>query len=283
MTTLKIPLLNLYIYDLNFFFHSSSAEMNPFLKKRVQNENNDDDSDTESITNSTDERGPSDDVVDQMIECIRCNKTFSNKAKLQVHMFKKHTMVKVCETCNIMVVGEMQWKRHEDKHKREQMILKKFHFCEFCNKQFTMIGARDTHVKSKHCVKCHKFFARVPDLIAHTFSQHENVSFSCGKCHPVKMFETECEAQDHERHEHKCDHCYRNFCNFVTKTNHMLRCHPTPTTPPAARATPREIQPSPDDHDTKAEWRTVKLHDGFHYLVNIAEGNISSSHFSFTC
>jgi len=94
--------------------------------------------------------------TDNKFSCDQCNKQFSGKQILKIHIQSKHEGVMFA--------------------------------CNQCDKKFTQQGHLATHIKSKHegvkypCNQCDYQATQHGNLITHIKSKHEGVKYACNQC-----------------------------------------------------------------------------------------------------
>ena len=108
--------------------------------------------------------------------CGKCDKSFSNKSNLKVHIDSVHKKVRYnCEKC------EKNFGRKENLKKHIQSVHLNYrpHKCDKCDKSFIMRTYLENHVKSAHenvrynCDKCDKSFSWKNVLKLHIKNVHQ--------------------------------------------------------------------------------------------------------------
>ena len=143
---------------------------------------------------------------DNVHNCNKCAKVFTEKAELEGHVRKTHQAEKKakefdCPICNFSNTSEAEVAKHiECKHTEK---------CNICQSEFTSRPEMENHVNSVHkypktsnsftCKMCTHAFRSENELKAHTSKVHEtkipHTSFKCDKCE--KMFEDQSELYTH--------------------------------------------------------------------------------------
>jgi KRAB domain-containing zinc finger protein len=83
-------------------------------------------------------------------KCEICNKSFSRKDYLKVHIETVHEKKKrfECDICNKC----FSYSCHLNHHTKSVHQKIKPHACELCNKRFTLLGNLTVHIKMVHVI-----------------------------------------------------------------------------------------------------------------------------------
>ncbi|OQR68694.1 hypothetical protein BIW11_12744 [Tropilaelaps mercedesae] len=127
----------------------------------------------------------SQDVTGQRDECKHCGKTFSDKDRLQAHLFV-HTGTKQfeCSICSRRCLTKAHLDQHMAAHGRGE---ERF-YCERCDKPFAKKTNYNHHLrlhsgeKNFECDLCHKRFATRQYLHIHLRSHSAEKPFTCDIC-----------------------------------------------------------------------------------------------------
>lgn len=138
------------------------------------------------------------------LECIECEKKFSNFKLLSEHMANIHYRNYVCGKCDRGFVNRVHLVAHKDTHKTG-----KFN-CDFCAKHFDTRRKKTTHERIKHTLQ----------------SKYEK----CGYC---KMsFQNAAQRNNHELRTHrkqitdfKCTACDKSYARQRSLREHIKRVH----------------------------------------------------------
>ncbi|XP_053613549.1 zinc finger protein 27-like isoform X3 [Plodia interpunctella] len=118
--------------------------------------------------------------------CPECNKTFSNKYNMFVHM-KSHTAVKYsyrCEQCD--KTYSSQWNLAY--HRKHSHIGIMDHICSYCGEKFPTKKSKDIHIrihtghKPFQCSKCGKSFRAKNSLDRHMDMHLDIRKYACHVC-----------------------------------------------------------------------------------------------------
>ena len=197
-------------------------------------------------------------------ECKKCEKKFTKKLTLQMHVKVVHDKIKnlKCDKCSKTFGHIIHLKKHSLVHKNKQekspndvpkstedkdTKIKK-HKCEKCNKTFNRVISLNKHImilhnkklnkKCKKCNDCEKWFSNKPNLLRHIQKKHsmktqenklmEN-GIKCKQC--VKYFPSKYRLNRHVRHVHgtvkkqKCPDCDKRFGYTSSLKYHVLKDH----------------------------------------------------------
>ena len=121
--------------------------------------------------------------------CDLCDKSFSAKTSLNLHIKSVHENVRYnCDRCE----KSYSWKNQLDRHIR--IVHEKVRYirynCHDCEKSFSSKHGLKYHITNIHrhqCQKCHKSFSQKADLKAHIKIFHENVQYNSVPCAPSKL------------------------------------------------------------------------------------------------
>ena len=146
---------------------------------------------------------------EKILKCDQCDKKFTRKDSVQLHLKKKHGFRKVfsCKLCDKHFQSNQDLTAHlKTFHK------KKTHVCEKCGKSFPSRSGKSNHKtfvkcqpedsistskensKRLGCSFCSKTFGQKSSLLRHVKTVHNN-SFQCGTC--GKEFENETKLENH--------------------------------------------------------------------------------------
>ena len=157
--------------------------------------------------------------------CKKCDKTFSKKLTLQMHVKCVHDKVKnhKCDKCNKAFGYRMHLKRHSFLHKTKSK--------KDSNPKNTV--KKHTELQKQKCEKCNKTFNKAVSLnkhimLLHNMKLNEN-SIQCERC--KKWFSHRNNLDRHIRNKHgnaqkyKCDKCERAFKQTQNLDRHILYVH----------------------------------------------------------
>nr|CAD7263652.1 unnamed protein product [Timema shepardi] len=195
-------------------------------------------------------------VTEGRYRCEYCQKGFSLRSMLHVHILAKHTMVKpyICEECGKGFVTRPGLNIHLKKHKTDEKLeypcsecgkvlhtrggltahqnvhkLGRRFMCDVCGKTFTQKVNMQQHVKHHTgerpyaCEKCGKCFAEKSHLNRHYSFHSEKRPFECKTCN--KMYKTERCLKVHamvhaEARPHVCTYCSKGFLSTTKLKQH---------------------------------------------------------------
>ena len=139
--------------------------------------------------------------------CPKCNKYFSNKDFLEVHLRSDK-----CDKCSKMISCETHFKMHLNRHFRKKIIS-----CEMCNKEFGSsywLGMHKlTHSEGNYsCNKCSQVFTSHNHLVLHK-QTHNKRTYSCDKCPKAFRFNSllKQHLNSHKEREYICRLCKKMF------------------------------------------------------------------------
>ena len=163
-------------------------------------------------------------------QCNECNKTYSRKDKLNVHVKSIHNGVTFnCNKCGKKLSSKHHIRRHE--HLVHDGV--KFN-CEKCEKNFGEKGKLKIHIKKIHdgikfnCNQCEQKFSEKRHLNYHVNSAHLGIKFSCSLCE--KKFKDKQNLKSHVLYVHagvrfSCDKCEKKFSVKVYLQEHVKSVH----------------------------------------------------------
>ena len=120
--------------------------------------------------------------VKQVMQCAKCNRTFSNNTALQRHVYSKHedpdTKRLSCHMCPKKFNSQASLNRHIKMHRGVYA-----HRCIYCQKGFMTKDHLQGHVSSNHtgerafsCKLCDRSFLYRSHLLAHRKKDHEGTA-----------------------------------------------------------------------------------------------------------
>ncbi|GFG30066.1 hypothetical protein Cfor_06137 [Coptotermes formosanus] len=195
-------------------------------------------------------------VTEGRYRCEYCQKGFSLRSMLHVHILAKHTTVKpfICEECGKGFVTRPGLNIHLKKHKTDEKLeypcgdcgkvlhtrggltahqnvhkLGRRFMCDVCGKTFTQKVNMQQHVKHHTgerpfaCEKCGKCFAEKSHLNRHYSFHSEKRPFQCTIC--LKMYKTERCLKVHamvhaEARPYVCTYCNKGFLSTTKLKQH---------------------------------------------------------------
>ncbi|XP_063243696.1 zinc finger protein 260-like isoform X2 [Bacillus rossius redtenbacheri] len=195
-------------------------------------------------------------VTEGRFRCEHCEKGFSLRSLLRVHVLAKHTTVKpfICEECGKGFVTRPGLNIHQKKHKFSERAdfpckecgkilhtrggltahqnvhrLGRRFMCDVCGKTFTQKVNMQQHVKHHTgerpyaCEKCGKCFAEKSHLNRHYSFHSEKRPFQCKVC--MKNYKTERCLKVHsmvhtDARPHVCTYCSKGFLSTTKLKQH---------------------------------------------------------------
>ncbi|KAL3284272.1 hypothetical protein HHI36_018430 [Cryptolaemus montrouzieri] len=138
--------------------------------------------------------------VPPTVPCTQCDKVFSCKRSLTVHVESFHNGIRhICEICGKSLSTQYSLRLHMRIHSEEKPFA-----CEICGKKFAKSSTRQDHLRihtkqRPHiCPKCGKGFTQRTPLITHIKSVHGNERpFQCQMC--PKAFATKSLLKTHSK------------------------------------------------------------------------------------
>jgi len=167
-------------------------------------------------------------------KCVKCDKIFENRYKLEMHMTKKFSCVKPvleCDKCLKVFKDSSSFKVHMAK---KFSCVKPVFKCDKCSKQFKDANSFKVHMsRIKSCVKpkcekCLKVFKGLKAYKVHMSRKNSCIKpvFSCEKC--SKMFDKSSSYQAHiartkscVKPSLKCEDCLKVFSSSSSFRNHQ--------------------------------------------------------------
>ncbi|XP_044767014.1 zinc finger protein draculin-like isoform X10 [Coccinella septempunctata] len=141
-----------------------------------------------------------DSYVPPTVPCSQCDKVFSCKRSLTVHVESFHNGIRhICEICGKSLSTQYSLRLHMRTHSDEKPFE-----CEICGKRFAKSSTRQDHLRihtkqRPHvCTKCGKGFTQRTPLITHIKSVHGSERpFQCPMC--PKAFATKSLLKTHSK------------------------------------------------------------------------------------
>ncbi|KAK9885871.1 hypothetical protein WA026_013746 [Henosepilachna vigintioctopunctata] len=141
-----------------------------------------------------------DSYIPPSVPCSQCDKVFSCKRSLTVHVESFHNGVRhICEICGKSLSTQYSLRLHMRTHSEEKPF-----GCEICGKRFAKSSTRQDHLRihtkqRPHiCTKCGKGFTQRTPLITHIKSVHGTERpFQCPMC--SKAFATKSLLKTHSK------------------------------------------------------------------------------------
>ena len=120
--------------------------------------------------------------VKHVMQCAKCNRTFSNNTALERHIYSKHedpdTKRLACHLCPKKFNSQASLTRHIKMHQGVYA-----HRCKYCQKGFVTKDHLQGHISSNHtgerpfaCKQCGKSFLYRSHLLAHQKKDHRETS-----------------------------------------------------------------------------------------------------------
>ncbi|KAJ9597054.1 hypothetical protein L9F63_027053, partial [Diploptera punctata] len=165
-------------------------------------------------------------VTEGRYRCGDCQKGFSLRSMLHLHILAKHTTVKpyICEESWQSLHTRGGLTAHQNVHKLGRRFM-----CDVCGKTFTQKVNMQQHVKHHTgerpfaCEKCGKCFAEKSHLNRHYSFHSEKRPFQCEIC--KKMYKTERCLKVHamvhaEARPYVCTYCNKGFLSTTKLKQH---------------------------------------------------------------
>jgi KRAB domain-containing zinc finger protein len=162
-------------------------------------------------------------------KCNQCNKKYSHRNTLDIHV-KSHLEPQFeCKECGKMFQSKGKRKCHFESVHMEKTVK-----CDECPKMFTTIGRKNSHIKNAHvftslkCNQCPKKFKTPTGLRQHISSIHEEITYNCKLCSSVFNLPSNLKRHINAVHEQKkrwfCKSC--SFSSFgKTEFIRHMRIH----------------------------------------------------------
>lgn len=161
--------------------------------------------------------------------CLECGKIFMNKAKLNVHRKRAHTLKEKepCPECGKEYAGEKLTSHRRTVHNVQKMK------CPHCKKTYKLL---DNHIANVHaqeevsCPECGEIFMNRPKLASHMRNVHIRKDMPCPEC--GKIFKNRAKLTPHIRQVHNhckmtCIKCGEECKNRDSLGAHMRKYHDT--------------------------------------------------------
>lgn len=175
----------------------------------------------------------------KMFPCDVCNKAFSTRAKVTVHM-RTHTGERPfhCDMCNnTYPYSSSLYVHRKVVHEGRQRVEKGKFLCVICNKTFSTRNYlevhRRTHTGEKPyvCTVCNRAFSQRTSLINHTALHTDARPYDCSFCN--KAFRRRETLLVHIRTHtgekpYVCEICSRGFAQLTDMKKHRLKIHNAP-------------------------------------------------------
>lgn len=195
----------------------------PYAFQRIINEQISEDNLQNQISESSEEDEP------VSLDCSVCNKTFSNKRDLEIHLIYHSTEeVHKCKVCGMLFEYSYELIKHSLNHRYPKNV------CEFCKKEFRTSEKLRIHVTSHtgefpfSCVVCDRGFKDYTRLKSHLLCHTEDKPFVCDKC--GKGFRRKSQLRTHswvhsEVKPFACQFCEKPFNYKCNLRLHVQRTH----------------------------------------------------------
>lgn len=228
------------VQDLLFFDNPKNGQSNTLIQ--LEDYINDTDSNVEQILLSfyEEKSNPWNDNKKfkrrKNKQCDICNKLFTTKTKLMVHM-RVHTMDKPyeCTYCNRGFSQKHNLKRHEFTHFEDKQ---KLYQCQYCGLRYNQSSSLSDHILNKHkkiasveisCTICKKTLTSKNSFRMHYYFVHKNSQYiyCCQYC--SKEFKQLSNLRTHENiHKSEkfnyCTNCKRCFISPSSLSIHKKSC-----------------------------------------------------------
>jgi DNA-directed RNA polymerase subunit RPC12/RpoP len=189
----------------------------------------------------TKKRGPKPKSIQVALDsrtCPKCNKVYSTKKNMELHMEAVHSGQKPfeCEECGMKFSRKESFKRHT--HSMDKPFL-----CSVCGKTFARRHIRDVHERAHYgekkypCDFCEKRFTTNQKKMIHERIHTGDKPYHCKEC--GKKFVQHHQLQTHMRihtgdRPYRCEHCNQLFRHLSTRAKH--NCAGRIKIPPPASA-----------------------------------------------
>ncbi|KAJ4435195.1 hypothetical protein ANN_23771 [Periplaneta americana] len=171
--------------------------------------------------------------------CDVCNKAFSTRGKVAVHM-RTHTGERPfrCDTCgNTYPYSSSLYVHRKVVHEGRQRVEKGSFLCNVCNKTFSTRNYLDVHRRTHTgekpyvCTVCNRAFSQRTSLINHTALHTDARPYDCTFCN--KAFRRRETLLVHIRTHtgekpYVCEICNRGFAQLTDMKKHRLKIHNAP-------------------------------------------------------
>ncbi|KAM3955451.1 uncharacterized protein ACR2FA_010654 [Aphomia sociella] len=158
--------------------------------------------------------------------CVTCKREFKHQAHLDNHILAMHTCNDgiTCTYCNKGFTTKESLELHLESHKTE-----KKHQCKICNKSFYMPSTLTDHMRTHTgekpflCSICGRGFSQNNNLRQHMMRHQGHKPFKCEECE--RSFVSKGELQAHKRkhsgaHPFVCDDCGNGFTTSSSLVKH---------------------------------------------------------------
>ena len=174
----------------------------------------------------------------ELSKCRVCQKTFSNRMNLKLHMqTHEGTQEFNCDLCGALFSRKADRDRHRMRHTGERPFK-----CDTCDYSCIRLGDLNRH-KLKHgdrsggqarqkCPYCEKTLSRKDEMKGHIAAAHLSIkirrtSFCCTLCD--EYFESKYKLNKHNVEVHKktidCEYCGQTFTSVSNRSKHIGRFH----------------------------------------------------------
>ncbi|KAK9872931.1 hypothetical protein WA026_020282 [Henosepilachna vigintioctopunctata] len=190
------------------------------------NSKNDATSENTETSNNENVQEAENEDAEKFLVCKQCDKTFTSKQNLKVHMEAVHEKLRSfsCLDCKQTFSYAKSFRMHQLKHKRGIFT------CEVCQKKFNHPSSLGYHRSAEHnngrrfvCNKCDKTFKHPQLLHRHQLVHSEERPFKCDMCNAA--FKTRTNLRSHKavhtgERRYACAECGQTFAHKTSLKLH---------------------------------------------------------------